>query len=181
MPITFLNSTGFDATCVVLDKARTDAVNVLVAPQHFAQLSTAHRYTVVAEHVVHGVVRRSVPVTVTGGAKFFASAIHDPSQKADVLTIEHVPDAGSKVLRFHVDGLAPVDFMIERDGAAFRTITTSDARSEYAVQIDESYTIFAVVNGITTDEVSTTNANALVTVASIDGASLSWGYRLQVD
>lgn len=164
MPITILNSTRLDATCVVLDQTHVVLGKVDIAPQHYAQVPTRHRYTIVAESAGIDAPHRTASLTVTAGGLYIASLVHDAATGSEVFAIRQESDGHPELLQLAISGLARVDFTINRDDVLIHAGAVDDAEPRLALPIPERHVVFAVVNGITSERLAVSGGNAVLTV-----------------
>jgi hypothetical protein len=98
-----------------------------------------------------------------------------PSQGTYEFNVVQSPSTRSDQLQFQKTSLAPVTFAIARDGVTVQNVVVPDAFEMATLALDDTFHVYAVVNGVTTATVATTNPNATIT-AVVDTSEMEHGY-----
>lgn len=169
MAITLLNNTSFDAHFRVM-KGGQVVTSVLAIPKNGSvQIRTENSYAVAASAIVEGNVYTSAPMTVDGSAGFQAQVIQNMAGSSTVFDMAKVASSRPDQLQFEKTCLSDVTFTISRDGKALQNITVNDSFTPVFVALSDTYSISAVINGVTTEPVATDNVNA--TIRATDNTS----------
>lgn len=173
--ITLGNNTPYIAQYVVMNGQQVIAR--LPGIPSGAQLSvpTTDTYQVTATAVIDGNTYVSAPLDVTGATNFLAQVVQVQAQGTYEFNVIELPSSDPNSLQFQKTCASPVTFTITKDGNPLQTVVVNNAFEIQSVQIGDTFYIYAIINGVTTDTVSTTNPNASV-MASVDSSTLQFGY-----
>lgn len=175
MAITLLNTTSFDAQFKVL-KGEQVVVSLPAIPKNGSvQIPTGNNYTVTASTTIDGNVYTSAPISVDGGAGFLAQVIQNKLQQTYIFDMKKVANTKPNQLQFEKTCLSDVIFTISKDGQPLQSIAVSDSFMQSSLTLSDTYTISAVINGVTTDVTTTSNVNATIT-ATDDTAAIDKSY-----
>lgn len=173
--LTLRNTTTFIAQFVVSRGQQVIARLPGLAPGAQLQVPVTDTFQVVASTMIEGNTYTSAPVAVTGAAGFVAEVLQAGAQGTYEFTMVEVPSTRPDQLQFQKTSLAPVTFTISRNGAMLQSVVVSDSFRMQTLDIGDTYSIYAIVNGITTDTVTTTHPDATIT-AVVDTGIMEDGY-----
>ena len=144
------------------------------------QVPTAAVYQIVATTVIEGNTYTSAPLDVSGPAGFLAQVRQHAAQGTYQFDVVQMASTRPDELQFRKTSLSPVTFTIARNGVMLQTLVVANSFQMVTLNIGDTYSIFAVINGVTTDTVTTTDPDATIT-AIADTSDLEFGYfTLQV-
>jgi hypothetical protein len=176
MAITLRNSTGYPAQ--FLAKRGQQIIARLPAVEKKGgslALPTNVTYVVEASTVIDGNTYTSARIEVTSGDGFLAEV----RQIRDLGTYEfHVKKLASSApdqMEFQKTCLNPVKFTILKDGLPLQTVNVDDSFKKQVLHVGDSYSVYAVINGVTTALLETDNVNATMTAVE-DTSDLEAGY-----
>ncbi|SDF58456.1 MULTISPECIES: hypothetical protein [unclassified Duganella] len=175
MAIILNNTTKYDAQFTVLKGDQVVVSLPAVEPQGSVSIPTENEYMVTAQATIDGNTYTSAPLKVDGAARFQARVIQHRSQQTYIFDLVKSASTKPNKLQFEKTCLPTVIFTIVKDGKPLQAISVSDSFLAQELTLSDTYTISAVVKGITTDVTTTNNPNAKVT--AIDAtASADEGY-----
>jgi hypothetical protein len=172
--LTFRNQTPHIAQFVAKRGQQIIARLPNVAPQAELKAPSDDVYSVVAATIMEGNTRSTAPVTVTGPMRFLAQIkLNAPHGTYDfeMLTMSS-PLADQLVFQTTTRG--PVTFTISKNGTPLQSVVVRDSLKAESLRIDLTYSVYAVIYGVTTEIVQTTNPNAVIT-AVVDNSKLEPG------
>lgn len=175
MAITLHNTTDFDAQYTVLKGEQVVVSLPAVEPNGSVVIPTSNQYLVTAQTTIDGNTYTSAPIKVDGAARFLARVIQHRSQQTYIFDMQKVPASKPNQLQFEKTCLPTVVFTIIKDSKPLQSISVSDSFMYSSLTLSDTYSISAVVNGITTDVTTTNNPNASITAADAT-ASADKGY-----
>ena len=167
--LTLRNNTPFPAVYVVKKGQQTIARTPPVAPGAVLQVPGARTRTVVAATVIEGNTYTSAPITVSGAAGFLARILQHASQGTYLFDLQEIPPRGPDRIEFQTTTTSPVTFTISNNGAPLQTVVVKDAFNSVTLSLAGTYSIYAIINGITTEMVQTDDADAVV--IAVEGTS----------
>ncbi|MGN6151534.1 MAG: hypothetical protein ACTHOH_05920 [Lysobacteraceae bacterium] len=173
--LTLGNTTSYIAQFVVSRSQQVIARVPGLAPGAQLQVPVTDDYTVIATTVIDGNTYTSAPLNVTGAASFLAQVRQDAAQGTYVFEVVESPSTSPDELQFQKTTLGPVTFTLSRNGALLQNVVVTDSFETKTVQTAQQWTAYAIVNGITTAPVMTTNPDATIT-AVLDTSTLEQGY-----
>ena len=163
--LTLLNNTSFDAHFRVM-KGGQVVTSVLAIPKNASvQIRTENSYAVTASAIVDGNVYTSAPMSMDGSGSFQAQVIQNTAGSSTVFDMVKVASSRPDQLQFEKTCLSDVTFTISRDGKALQNITVTDSFTQACLALSDTYSISAVINGVTTEPVTTDNVNATIRAA----------------
>lgn len=173
--MTFTNQTSFAAQFVV--KKGDQVVARLPRVEHGAMLSLPlnDSFDIVASTVLDGNTYTSAPATVSSATRFLAQVKQEVNQ--GTYRFEMVTTASSSTLemQFEKTCLNPVTFSISQNGVPLQYVVVPNSFELVTLAIGDTYSIYAVINGVTTDIATTSNPDAHVTAVA-DTTDLEAGY-----
>lgn len=173
--LTFLNTTNYIAQFVVNKGDQVVARLPGIAPGAQMQVPTDDTYSVTASTILDGNTYTSAPAVVTGACGFVARVLQSSVQGTyDFEMLTEASSAADQMV-FQKTTIGPVTFSISKNGVYLQSVVVPDSFRSVTLQIGDVFTMYAVVAGVTTAEVTTTNPNATVT-ALLDTSDLESGY-----
>lgn len=172
--LTFRNHTDFVAQFVVFRGEQVIARLPGLSPGAELQVPTAAVYRVVATTVIEGNTYTSAPLDFTDAARFLAQVLQVPAQGAYVFEVVELASARPDQLQFQKTTPGPVTFSLSRNGVVLQNVVVTDSFQTKTVETAQEWMAYAVINGITTDTVRTTNPDATITVV-VDTSTLEQG------
>ena len=136
---------------------------------------TGHTYPLGATTMIDGNTYTPARLDVSGAAAFLAQVRQMYAQGTYEFEVVELPSTRPDQLQFQKTSLAPVSFTISKDGVPLQTVVVSNSFEVQVLDIGDTFYVYAVINGITADTVSTTNPNAVITAQTDDG-TLEFGY-----
>ncbi|WP_415894227.1 hypothetical protein ACMXYN_07655 [Neptuniibacter sp. PT8_73] len=178
MSITLRNSTDFVAQYVV--KKGTQILSLLPGIEPGAKLNvpTDETYEVVATTLIDGNTYTSAPIEVSGSMGFLAQVLQVESQGTYEFDVQESPSNVADQLSFQKTCHNPVTFTITKDGKPLQNVVVNDSYHVETVDISETFSIHAVIDGVTTSTLVTTNADAVITATTNDSNLESGYFRL---
>lgn len=159
----FCNQTPFIAQYVVRRGDLLVARLPGVAPGASLTVPTYNRYTVVASTVIDGNTYTSAPAKVDSAARFLAQVRQVSAQGTYDFELVVQGSSSSTQMQFEKTTLNPVTFSITQHGAPAQHVVVPDSFLLTTLSISELFTVSAVINGVTTDEITTANPSACIT------------------
>ena len=173
--LTLRNHTDWTAQYVVHRGDQVIARLPGLVPGAQLQVPTTAVYRVVATTVIEGNTYTSAPLEVTGAAGFLARVRQVEPQGTYVFEMVEVPSTRPDQLQFQKTSVSPVTFALSKDGVRLQNVMVANSFEMATLNIGDTYSIYAVINGVTTDTVTTTNPDATIT-AIADTSDLESGY-----
>ncbi|WP_248744874.1 hypothetical protein [Pseudomonas sp. MWU12-2037] len=175
MSITLLNQTRYPAIYLVLKDQKVIVRQLDVNPHARAIIPVDDIYEVSATTLIDGNTYTSAPMTASGGMGFLAQVLQSPSQEAYDFDMVMFQNVAPNQLAFQKTCLNPVTFTISKNGKPLQNIVVTSSFQTQTLDISNTFSIHAVINGVTTDEVTTSNPKATVTAVNDTGFA---GYYL---
>jgi hypothetical protein len=173
--MSILNKTTFIAQFVIRKGEQIIARLPGIAPGASMTVPTDDSYQVTAMAVIDGNTYTSAPMDVSGPTGFLAQVIQVRAQGTYEFNVVETPSHAPNQLQFQKTCLSPVTYTIAKNGKALQTVVVRDSFETVTLDISDTFYIYAVVNGVTTDTVVTTNPSATVTAVQ-DTSDLEYGY-----
>jgi hypothetical protein len=173
--LTFRNETSYVAQFVAKKGQLIMARLPGVAPQAELQMPSDEVYSVVATTIIDGNTYSTAPATVAGPVECLAQVKQNAQQGTYDFQMLIEPSPRADQMRFQKTTIGPVTFTISRNGTPVQTVVVSNSFMVEELTINDSYSVYAVINGITTETVQTTDPNAVIT-AVVDDTVLEGGY-----
>jgi hypothetical protein len=175
MSITLRNNTSFIAQYVVKKGEQVIARLPGIEPNAQMVIPTTDTFQVVASTILDGNTYSSAPLSVTGSMGFLAQVLQVRAQGTYEFDVLESPSNSSNQLSFQKTCINPVTFTITKDGKPLQNVVVNDSFMSETLDISDTFYIYAVINGVTTEVATTSNANA--TVTALDNTSnLEAGY-----
>ncbi len=173
--LTLTNSTSYMAQYVVHRGGLVLTRLPGLAPNATLSVPEVEDFEITASTLMDGNTYTSAPTTANGATRFLAQVIQVISQGVYAFEVVTAPSTVSNQMQFEKTSLNPVTFQIVHQGIPVQDVVVVDSFEMVTVDISEVYSIYAVINGITTDSVTTTNPNATVTAVS-ETTDTGFGY-----
>lgn len=168
------NGTSYPAQYTVTKGQQVIARLPGIEPGASVSVPTAATYLVSATTVIEGNTYTSAPLTVTGGRTLRAQVMQEARQGTYVFDVVELQGSDPHQLVFEATTLNPVTFTILRDGRPLQSIVVQGSGS-VTLDIGGSFTIQAVINGITTAVLETSRPDAVITAIN-DTTEIETGY-----
>ena len=178
--LTLRNNTPFPAVYVVKKGQQIIARTPPVAPGAEMQVPSTQTCTVVATTVIEGNTYTSAPITVPGSAGFLARILQHAPQGTYLFDMQEIPPRGPDRLEFQTTTTSPVTFTISGNGSHLQTVVVKDAFNSVTLSLADTYSIYAIINGITTEAVQTDDADAVITAVEGTSAITHGDYMLVI-
>lgn len=162
--LTLQNETPYIAMFVVRRGDMTIARMPGLAPGAMQQIPTTQTYTVVATTVLEGNTYTSAPIAFTGAMGFLARVVQHQAQGTYAFEVVTMPSSDPAQLQFEATTVSPVVFQVSANGMHLQSVVVANAFTAQTLQIGDTYSIYAVINGITTDIATTANPDAVLAV-----------------
>ena len=171
----FVNNTSFIAQFVVHKGEQVVARLPGVAPHANMSVPSDDIYQVTATTILEGNTYTTAPVQVSGAKNFIAQVKQNYQQGTYDFEMKVDASAVADKMVFQKTTIAPVTFNILKDGKHLQSVVVEDSFRVKTLQIGTTYTVYAVVNGVTTDVIPTSDPDAVIT-AELDDTQLEAGY-----
>ena len=177
MSIILLNQTQYAAQYTIKEGQQVIAKVPAVQPNGQMTVPVSDIYEVIATTLIDGNTYASAPLTVSGSMGFLAQMRQSASQGTydfDVVMFQNVaPDQ----LAFEKTCINPATFTIRKNGKPLQNVVVTNSFQTQTLDISNTFSINAVINGIATETVTTSNPKATVT-AIVDNSILGSSYYL---
>ena len=173
------NHTRFPVVFVVKKGERTIARTPPTAPGAILRVPDTQTCTVVAATVIEGNTYTSAPITVTGPAGFLARVLQHTPQGTYLFEMQELPPHGPDRLEFQTTTLSPVTFTISNNGIHLQAVIVNDAFKIVSLSLADTFSIYAIINGVTTEVIQTGDPDAVVTAIE-DTSDLEHGCYMLV-
>ncbi|MGN6668247.1 MAG: hypothetical protein ACTHKH_14955 [Trinickia sp.] len=173
--LTFTNETAFIAQYVVRKGEQIVARLPGIAPGAVLTVPSDDTYTVTATTQLQGNTYTSAPITVNGAWGFLAQVTQNCEQGTYDFEMLQLPSTAADQMVFQKTTIGPVTFNISKNDVHLQSVVVSNNFRNRSIRIGSEYSIYAVINGVTTCVTTTTNANASIT-ALTDNTDLEAGY-----
>lgn len=169
--LTLQNETPYIAMFVVRRGDMTIARLPGLAPGAVLQVPTTQTYTVVATTVLEGNTYTSAPIVFTDAMRFLARVVQQQAQGTYAFEVASMSSSDPAQLQFEATTVSPVVFQVSANGRHLQSVVVANAFTAQTLQIGDTYSIYAVINGITTEVVTTDNPDAVIAVVEESDAS----------
>lgn len=173
--LTLRNNTKYISQYVIRKGEQIIARIPGIAPGAMMTVPTESTFEVIATAVINGNTYTSAPLDVSGAMGFLAQVVQVSSQGTYEFNVVEVPSKDPNQLQFQKTCLSPVTFTIMKNGQPLQAVVVSKSSNADSIDISDTFYIYAVVNGVTTDTSVTSNPNANVTAIE-DTSDLEYGY-----
>lgn len=173
--LTFKNTTQYIAQFVVKKGDLVVARLLGLAPNGEIDVPPDDIYDVQAVTVIDGNTYKSAPLQIQGAASLLAETTQDATQGCAEFRLVASPAEAGNQLSFAKTTLGPVTFELSKQGKLMQTVVVPDSFQPKTLALSDSYSIYAVLNGVTTNLVTTSHPAATITAIS-DDATAEAGY-----
>lgn len=173
--LTLSNSTPYIAMFTALKGGQVIARIPGIAPGAQMIVPTDDTYQVTASTILDDNTYTTAPIDLNGPTCFLAQVMQVPSQGTYEFNVVQSPSTRSDQLQFQKTCLNPVTFSIARDGHTVQNVVVEDSFQMQTLAIDDTFHVYAIINGVTTDTVTTTNPASVIT-AVVDTSRFDQGY-----
>ena len=146
-----------------------------VPPGGTAIISTDNHFEVVASTILNGNTLTSSPIAVRGSMGFLARVQQIAAQGTYEFDLQQLPAKAANALTFEKTCIGPATFTISKEGMPMQSVVVMNSFESQSLELSDTYSVYAVVNGITTETLQFANPDTTIT-ASIDDAALALGY-----
>lgn len=173
--LTLQNQTGYPAHFLVKKGDQVIAHLPALAPQARLQLpSNPTGLQIVASTQIEGKTYTAPPVASSGPEQFLAQIIEVAGGYE--FQVVALPSTQADQLQFQKTTAGPVTFALMHGGQVLQSVVVSESFMMVALNLSDTYLLNAVINGITTPTVTTTNPNATITAVAEHDSTLPAGY-----
>lgn len=151
-----------------------------LAPGASQRIPTAVVHRVVATTEVEGNTYTSAPVETVGAADFVARMVSVPPHSLHALELQREAATRPDRLLLQAETPSSATFVVQREDGARQTVVVYSA-GEASVHIRETFSIYAIVDGVTTGTLSTDDPDARIAVVPEPGMPASGDYVLVVE
>lgn len=173
--LTFRNQTLYIAQFVAKHGQLIMARLPGIEPQGELRMPSDDAYSVIATTIIDGNTYSTAPVVVAGPMEFLAQVKQNAQQGTYEFQMLTEPSPRADQMRFQKTTIGPVTFTISKNGIPLQSVVVQNSFMVETLTINDSYSVYAVINGITTETVQTANPNAVIT-AVVDDSALEGGY-----
>lgn len=135
-----------------------------LAPGAMRQIPTTQTRTVVATTVLEGNTYTSAPISFTGAMRFLARVVQQQAQGTYAFELVAMPSSDPAQLQFETTTISPVTFQVAANGMHLQSMVVANDFTVQTLLIGDTYSIYAVINGVTTDTVTIHDPNAVIAV-----------------
>ncbi len=167
--LTLLNETDFLVMFIVRKGDMTIARTPAFPRSAILQVPTRQTYTVVAATVIEGNTYTSAPISVSGPAGFLARILQHGAQGTYEFDMQELAPRGPNQMEFQTTTASPVTFTISCNGSHLQSVIVNDAFRTVTLSLADTYTLYAVVNGVTTQTIETADPDATIIVRAMPG------------
>ncbi|WP_414449448.1 hypothetical protein AB4851_26385 [Burkholderia sp. 22PA0099] len=161
--LTFLNTTPYIAQFVVAKGQQIIARPPGLEPQARFTMAANDRFEVAASTLIDGNTYTSAPATIVGNASFLAQIKQDAQQGTYEFEMAVMASTVADQWQFYQTTLGPVTFSISQYDTLLQSVVVERSFDAQTLTIGDTYSFYAVIEGVTTATVTTTNPNAQVT------------------
>lgn len=173
--LSFQNKTAFIAQFVVNKGDQVVARLPGIAPGASMTVPSDDSYQVTATTILEGNTYTSSAATVNGAAGFVAQVKQNSVQGTYDFEMKVEASSSADAMVFQKTTIGQVTFNISKNGVPLQSVVVQDSFRTQALVIGSVYSIYAVINGVTTDTTQTGNPNASIT-ALTDNTDLEKDY-----
>jgi hypothetical protein len=175
MAITLLNNTQYPAQYTILKGQLVATSLTTVAPGASVLVPAESLYTVNAATTLDGNLHTSAPLRVSPGVGFSAGIRQDAGLQTYMFEVLEIPSSGPNQLEFESSCKSEVVFTILKNSRPLQSIVLTEPFKKSILALSDTYSVRAVINGVTTDVATTNDPNATITAVD-DTADSSAGY-----
>ena len=173
--LTLRNDTPYIAQYVVHKGQQVIARLPGLAPGATLSVPVASTFEITASTILHGNTYTCAPIVMGGPAHYLAQVKEMGAPGTYEFEVVTTPSTVGNQMQFEKTSIAPVTFNITRNGVYLQSVVVQDSFIRVTLEISDVYYVYAVINGITTDNVTTSNPNATITAVA-DPSDTEFGY-----
>jgi hypothetical protein len=121
---------------------------------------------VTASTWLQGNLYTSAPLRVNKAARFLAQVRQDAARGTYDFEVRVLPSSSTTQMQFEKTCEAPVSFSLSHPMAPAQLLRVEDAFTLRTLNVAEQFSVTAVINGVTTDELCTADPDAVITAVS---------------
>lgn len=178
--LTLLNETEFLARFIVMSGDLTIARTPSVPRGATLKVPTSQTYTIVAATVIEGNTYTSAPIAVSGPSGFLARILQHAPQGTYEFDMQQLPPRRPDQMEFQTTTASPVTFTISCNGAHLQSVIVNDAFRVVMLSLADTYTLYAVINGVTTGTIQAANPDATIAVRAMPGGDETGDFELVI-
>ncbi|MFZ6759892.1 hypothetical protein ACO0K9_22060 [Undibacterium sp. Ji50W] len=176
MSMNLTNKTSYQAYFTVLKGDLVVVEHIPVSPDALAELSTdLPPASLFATTTIEGNTYTTATQSFVGAAGFLAQVKQVPQQGTYDFELVNVGYSHPNQLQLQKTCIGPVIFSLRTNDHVEQNVVVTDNFVATTLNINDTYSIYAVINGVTTEAVQTNNPQATIT-AVVDTTSLESGY-----
>ena len=164
--LTFRNDTSYIALYVAHKGGQVIARLPGIAPGASVSVPLDETFEVSASTILKGNTYITAPTAVAGPTHYLAQLKQQAEQGTYEFQVVTAPSSASNQMQFEKTSLAPVTFHITRQGVPLQSVVVSDSFAPVTLEISAVYSVYAVINGVTTETATTSNPNATITAVA---------------
>lgn len=136
-----------------------------------AEIPTQQVFNVTASTIINGATLTTAAQSFEGAAGFLAQVRQNIREGHLEFELISVPPRQPNQVQFQKTSLAPVSFTLSANNHYLQTVVVSNSYQLISLDLADTYSIYAVINGVTTELVSTSDPSAAIdaVVDSADG------------
>jgi len=173
--LTFQNQTSYIAQFAIARGEQIIGRLPGIAPGAQLQMPLNDTYEVSASTILAGDTYTTAPVAITGPMSFLAQVKQNAEQGAYDFEMLVSDSPSADKLIFQKTTIGPVTFTISKYGQPLQNVVVENSFLQKTITVGNVYFAYAVIDGITTDTVQTTDPNAIIT-AITEKSTLEPGY-----
>jgi hypothetical protein len=173
--LTLYNTTDSDAQMIVTKGEQVVVFMPAIKAGQKVVVPSTDIYDVIATTVIDGNTYYSKSMTVTGPTGFAARVVQDYDQGTYVFDVQQIDSTSSSQMQFQSTWRDTVNFAISKDGKFLQNVTCADAFNVQVIQLGDTFSFKAIINGVTTAVQYSGNPNATCTAVN-DTAQRNIGY-----
>lgn len=162
--LTLQNETADTASVIVTGGDAMVARIPGLPPGAVQRVPTTQAFTVVASTIVDGNTYTSAPIVFTGAMRCLAQIVQHEAQGTYAFDVVTMPSGNGGQLEFEKTAIGPVAFQVSLNGRSLQSVVVDNDFTLMTVPIGQIYSIYAVINGITTETTITHDPNAVLAV-----------------
>ena len=178
--LTLHNDTDFLAMFIVRKGDMTIARTPSFPRGAILRVPTGQIFTVVAVTVIEGNTYTSAAISVSGPANFLARVLQHGPQGTYEFDMQLLPPRRPDQMEFQTTTASPVTFTISSNGAHLQSVIVTDAFKVVTLSLADTYTLYAVINGVTTQTIETADPDATIIVRATPGGDEVGDFELVI-
>ena len=175
MSITLKNTTPYTAQFIIQKGQQFIAHLPGLEPGGILSVPTDDSYEVIATTVYKGKTYTSAPQQVVENPHFLAQMLQSNNGSYDFKVVTSLSSRENEIT-FEKTTLNHVTFTITKDAEPIQDVVVATSFKAASLHTGSTFNIFAVINGITTATLATTDASAVITALAEESTAFSEGY-----